>query len=97
MRRALEGNGDGVRDAIERASLRDAARCDEYIPAYLAACLAQIGEIDEALTWIERAISWGLVAHRFYETNRFFAPLRGHPRFAALMERAREKERAFDA
>jgi tetratricopeptide (TPR) repeat protein len=97
MRRALEGDGDGVRDAIERAGLRDAARSDEYIPCYLAACLAQVGEIDEALSWIERAISWGLVAHRFYETNRFFAPLRGDPRFAALMERAREKERAFEA
>jgi hypothetical protein len=46
---------------------------------------------------VAQALSWGLVAHRFYETNRFFAPLRGHPRFEALLERAREKERAFDA
>ena len=97
MRRALEGDRDGACDAIERVGLRDAARSDEYVPAYLAACLAQVGEIDEALGWIERAISWGLVAHRFYETNRFFAPLRGDPRFQALLERAREKERAFEA
>jgi serine/threonine protein kinase/tetratricopeptide (TPR) repeat protein len=96
MRRALEGDHDGVCDAIERAGLRDAARSDEYIPAYLAACLVRVGEVEEALGWIERAISWGLVAHSFYETNRFFVPLRGHARFEALLELAREKERAFE-
>jgi serine/threonine protein kinase len=28
--------------------------------------------------------------------NRFLAPLRGDPRFEALMEKAREKQRAFE-
>jgi len=97
MRLALEGDGDGVRSAIQKAGLRDAARSDEYVPTYLAACLARIGESAEALSWIEHAMSWGFVAHRFYETNRFYAPLRGDPRFEALLERAREKERAFEA
>ena len=96
MRRALERDDAGVREAIEEAGLREVARTDEYIPAYLAACLTHIGEIDEALSWIEHAISWGLIAHGFYESNRFFARLRGDPRFEALMARARDKERAFE-
>lgn len=96
MRCALEGDGDAVREAVERAGLREVARTDEYVPVYLAACLAHVGEIDEALRWIEQAITWGIIAHRFYEANRFFAPLRGDPRFEALLEKAREKERAFE-
>jgi len=94
--RALEGNRVDVFDAIDRTGLREVARCDEYLPAYLASCLAWVGELDEALDWIEQAIAWGNAAHRFHETNRFFAPVRDHPRFLALMEQAKEQERAFD-
>lgn len=39
----------------------------------------------------------GITNHRFLsEHNRFLAPLRGDPRFEALMEKAREKECAFE-
>jgi hypothetical protein len=48
------------------------------------------------LYWLEKALAWGFSNHRFWaEHNRFPTPLRGDPRFQALMEKARENQRAF--
>ena len=70
---------------------------DEYFPFFPANGFAHASETKEALDWIEQAISWGFSNHRFLSRyNRFLAPLRGDPRFEALMERAREKERRFE-
>jgi hypothetical protein len=50
-----------------------------------------------AIEWLEHAVNWGFCSYRFLsELSPFLAPLRGHPRFEALLERAREKERAFE-
>jgi len=39
----------------------------------------------------------GFISHRFFaERDPFLARLRGDPRFDALMERAREKEREIE-
>ena len=46
--------------------------------------------------WNDNAIDWGMSAHRWYETNRYLEPLRGAPRFEALMAKAKEKARAFE-
>lgn len=63
-----------------------------------AGCLAAVGERDEALAWLGNAIELGFVNHRFLSTrDPLLAPLRCDPRFEALMDRARAKERAFDA
>jgi len=79
------------------AGVREAASSDETFPRYLAECLALVNEYDLALQWLERAIKWGFTNYRFLsEYDRFLAPLRGDPRFEALMERAREKQRAFE-
>jgi len=80
-----------------KESLRKAASSDETFPRYLAMCFARIKEYDLALRWLEQAIQWGFTNHRFLsEHDRFLAPLRGDRRFEALMERAREKQRAFE-
>jgi len=40
----------------------------------------------------------GFINHRFFaENDPFLANLRGDPRFEALMERAREKQREIEA
>jgi hypothetical protein len=71
---------------------------DEVYPTVMATALARVGEYDRALEWLGHAVSWGMSHHRFLaEHNRFLAPLRGDPRFEALLSRAREKERAFEA
>ncbi|TRZ85380.1 hypothetical protein D4R89_12365 [bacterium] len=94
---ALEGNRSRVQELLaSNATLREAAKTDEWFPNFIAACLVQVGDNDGALEWLERAITWGFSNHRFLsEHSRFLAPLRGDPRFQALMERARKKQQAF--
>jgi len=94
---ALEGNRSRVQELLaSNATLLEAAKTDEWFPNFIAACLVQVGDDDGALEWLERAITWGFSNHRFLsEHSRFLAPLRGDPRFRALMERARKKQQAF--
>jgi TolB-like protein len=95
---ALDGALDRACDLINSASLRETARTDETIPHFLASCFARLGDTTEALVWIEQAISWGFTNHRFMSAhNAMLAPLRGDPRFEALLDTARAKERAFEA
>ncbi len=94
---ALQRDREGVLGVLEGSNLRQVARSDEYFPCFLANCLAHVGETDEALRWLKQAISWGFTNHVFLsQHDRFLAPLRGDARFEGLMDRAREKERAFE-
>jgi hypothetical protein len=64
---------------------------------WLAAGCSHCGWTEEALHWLANAIDLGFVNHRFLSTiDPFLAALRGEPRFQVLMERAREKQRAFE-
>jgi tetratricopeptide (TPR) repeat protein len=96
--RSFRGERENARTWFEsKEGLQQAAKSDEYYPRYLAVCFAYIKEYDLALQCLEHAIGWGFTNHRFLsEYDHFLAPLRGDPRFEALMERAREKQRAFE-
>jgi serine/threonine protein kinase len=95
---ALRDDRQGVITWLESAdSMRAIGLTDEVYPTVMATALARVGEYDRALEWLGHAVSWGMANHRFLsEHNRFLAPLRGDPRFEALLDRAREKERAFE-
>jgi serine/threonine protein kinase len=95
---AAAGDRSGVQEKLDASTLlQEAAKTDEYFPNFIAACLSIAGDRDGALEWLGRAIDWGFSNHRFLsEYSRLHAPLRGDPRFEALMERAREKQRAFE-
>jgi len=95
---ALDRDRNGVRRWFASAgALLDIAMTDEYFPCYYAACLAMVDEFDESLRWLEQAVSWWYSNHEFLSRhNRFLAPLRDDPRFKVLMDKAREKERAFE-
>lgn len=95
---ALSRDRSGVvRWFASAGDLLQVARTDEYFPCYYASCLAWVGEVDAALQWLDQAISWWFSNHEFLaKHNRFLAPLRGHPRFEALMDKAREQERVFE-
>ena len=97
--RALRGDGDGARVWFaNHPLLGDMAKTDEWFPNFMACAFARIGDFDRALECLEYAVVWGFSCHRFLaEHNRFLAPLRGHPRFEALLEKARAQERAFSA
>jgi serine/threonine protein kinase/tetratricopeptide (TPR) repeat protein len=96
-RRALLNDCDGVHGWLEaHPYLMETAKTDEIYPGFLANFFARVGDNDEALKWIEYAISWGFSNHRFLsECDRFLEPLRGDPRFKALIDKARQKEEAF--
>ena len=93
----------GDRGRVEQAlavntRMQETASTDEWFPYLIAVCLAMVGDHDGAIGWLERGLAWGFCNHRFLgELSPFFFPLRGQPRFEALLERAREKERAFEA
>jgi non-specific serine/threonine protein kinase len=91
---ALHADGQAFRKFAN--DLQAYARRDKEFSWVFADCLAIIGEIDEALDWLANSIEMGLINDRFFsEFDPFLAPLRGNRRFQALMERAREKQRAF--
>ncbi len=97
FQRALENDRDGVLQVLADTKLRQFARTDEIYPVCLANALTRVGEIDEALDWIEQAVSWGFTNYQFLsQHNRFLAPLRGNERFQQLMELARQKQEAFE-
>jgi len=76
--------------------LRDLATLDKEFSWWLASACSFAERPDEALHWLANAIDLGFVNRRYFaEVDPFLAPLRGDPRFQALMARAREKQRAF--
>jgi hypothetical protein len=60
-------------------------------------CRLLPAETDEALHWLANSIDLGFTNHHFFSAiDPFFAKVRDDARFKALIEYAREKQRAFD-
>ena len=94
---ALRQDREGFRRALAEGPLLDLARMDKEFSWWLTDSFALMGDTEEALRWLESAIELGFCNHRFWsEIDPFLAPLRSDPRFQALMDRAREKQRAFE-
>jgi serine/threonine protein kinase len=92
---ALRGDRDAVRGALIDPATRTAFRNDKEAAWLGAAACASVGDADEALDWLSAVIDMGFINHRFFaEHDPFLATLRGDPRFDALMDLAREKQRA---
>ena len=64
---------------------------------YMACAYVMLGDADTTLDWLENAIELGFLNHRYLgEIDPILAPLRGDPRFRALMARAKEKQAEFE-
>jgi tetratricopeptide (TPR) repeat protein len=60
---------------------------------WVACAYVMLGDAESALDWLENAIELGFLNHRFLaEIDPILAPLRGDPRFEALMVRARNQQ-----
>jgi hypothetical protein len=53
----------------------------------MASAYSQLGEIDEAFKWLERAIKLGNENRPWFETDEVLAPMREDPRFVELMNK----------
>ena len=89
------------REAMHRVLAEGATRgtfeIDKELSWTAAAAFASVGDTDEALRWLSGAIEMGFINHCFFaEQDPFLATLRGDPRFEALMDRARAKQREIE-
>ena len=93
---AMKKNKKGVYEVLESTILKDMAETDEWFPNYLANCLIQVGENEQALYYLEHAVNWGFSNYRFLtEHNRYLKPLRDDLRFKSLINMAKEKQEKF--
>jgi adenylate cyclase len=61
---------------------------DDPMLLYNLGCIHSLaGDVEEAIDLLERAASGGLLQKGWYEHDGDLEPLRGHPRFKALLER----------
>ena len=96
IRALFRRDTDAAAELLGSQALRDLARLDKEFSWWLAAACSHAGEADEALHWLANAIDLGFTNQHFFSAiDPFLAPLRGNTRFEALMEHAREKQRAF--
>ena len=52
---------------------------------------------DRALNYLDHAINWGFSNHKFLSThNRYLKPLCDDTRFGSLLNKAKEKQDAFE-
>lgn len=96
-RTALRGDRAAVLRLLGSPDVLPHRHCNGHVSWWIADCLARVGDAEEALRWLDNAIRLGRINSRFWsEVDPLVASLRGNPGFEALMERAREKERAFE-
>ena len=76
---------------------REASAWDQEIPWILASAHAAVGAKDEALFWLDAAISRGMINYPFLsEHDRYLDSVRSDARFRQLMERVRLEWERFE-
>jgi tetratricopeptide (TPR) repeat protein len=92
------GDREVVRTVLTEQATREAVEIDKEMSWMAAAASASIGDHDEAVFWLSRAIEMGFINHRFFaEVDPFLTTLRGDPRFEELMDLVRAKQREIEA
>ena len=81
--RAYQGDRDGAQEEV-RAVL-EAGNEDSLQPVIVAMVYAGLGDLDEAMTWLQRAYDGDYPHLEYLSTHPFFDPLRSDPRFEGLL------------
>ncbi len=88
--------GNIGRSEEARAQLTEKARAlakaDHDMSYWMTSACTQIGEIDEAFYWMERAIKLGNENKPWYENDKLLAPLREDPRFNQLLGKIEKRD-----
>jgi tetratricopeptide (TPR) repeat protein len=76
---------------------RQVAEWDAEVPWLMASAHAGVGAKDEALHWLDQAISQGMINYPFLsEHDWYLDSIRGDERFAKVMERAKQEWERLD-
>jgi len=76
---------------------RQVAEWDAEVPWFLAVAHAAVGEKDEALLWLDRAVDRGMINYPFLSEHDWYLDgIRGDERFGRVMERARREWERLD-
>ncbi len=70
---------------------RNLAKADHDMSYWMTSACTQIGEIDEAFFWMERAIKLGNENKPWYENDKLLAPLRQDPRFEQILGKIEQR------
>jgi serine/threonine-protein kinase len=81
--------GDGAAAEERLRELEDRVREQYVSPVALVTILVGLGRVDEALGWLERAHEERRGWLAYLTVEPLLDPLRGHPRFAALIRKMR--------
>jgi len=93
---ALRGNVDKALEAMTPEFIA-AAKSDVQFSWMVGSCYAMLGKAEEAIDWIEHAVSRGFIHYPFLtEYDPFLANIRGEPRFKKLMERVKHEWEHFE-
>src|SRR5215208_1769959 len=80
------GEADAAREQLTDR-VREAADADHDIAYWLGTAHAMLGDRDQALHWLDRAIDLGNENRTWFESDPNWESLREDPRFVALMRR----------
>lgn len=83
---ANAGRRDEARAQLTQEA-RGLAKADHDMAYWMTSATAQLGEIDEAFYWMERAIKLGNENRSWYQNDKMLAPLRSDPRFEAELNK----------
>lgn len=96
-RYAFVGDREKALSWIPQEAL-ETCRRDFAYSWWVACAYMMLGDADRALDWLENAVEHGFLNHRYLgEIDPILAPLRGDPRFQALIARAREQQAELEA
>jgi len=94
---AIDKDHNGVIEHLKISKISEIAKTDEYFPIFIANALSLVEEMEEALSWLKRAVDWGFSNYKFLtEYNKFFEPLRSDPNFIAIIDQARKQHYSLD-
>jgi tetratricopeptide (TPR) repeat protein len=92
-----QGDADAAREQLTER-VREAADADHDIAYWLGTAYAMLGEREQALHWLDRAIDLGNENRTWFESDPNWEALREDPRFGELMARIENSQgRAHEA
>ncbi len=80
------GNKKEAREQLTDEA-KNLSKADHDMAYWMTSANSQLGEIDEAFYWMERAIKLGNENKSWYQNDKMLAPLRQDPRFEEILSK----------